>query len=190
MIATLRGEIGEKFGDLVVLEVHDVGYRLFVTAEDADHMVIGEKVKLYVFEYIRENSYDLYGFQVLEAKIMFEMLMTVNGVGPKMALAVMSLGNLAAIRGAIANGDTRFLQSASGVGKRVAERMVVDLKDRVGVLASAEATGFLKASPSSDEAVQALMALGFTATDAGEALTKVDKSLPLEDRIRLALKER
>jgi len=190
MIATLKGVIDEKVGDLLVLDVNDVGYRLFVTLEDADTLGSGDLVKFYVYEHIRENNYDLYGFRQLEAKVLFEMLMTVTGVGPKMALAIMSLGSLPALRGAIASGDVRFLQSASGVGKRVAERIVVDLKDKMGVLAAAEATGFLQDATVGDDATQALMALGFTAQDAGAALNKVDKSLPLEERIREALKVR
>jgi len=190
MIATLKGVIDEKVGDLLVLDVNDVGYRLFVTLEDADTLGSGDLVKFYVYEHIRENSYDLYGFRQLEAKVLFEMLMTVTGVGPKMALAIMSLGSLPALRGAIASGDVRFLQSASGVGKRVAERIVVDLKDKMGVLAAVEATGFLQDAAVGDDAVQALMALGFTAQDAGSALNKVDKTLPLEERIREALKVR
>jgi len=190
MIATLKGVIDEKVGDLLVLDVNDVGYRLFVTLEDADTLGSVDLVKFYVYEHIRENNYDLYGFRQLEAKVLFEMLMTVTGVGPKMALAIMSLGSLPALRGAIASGDVRFLQSASGVGKRVAERIVVDLKDKMGVLAAAEATGFLQDATVGDDATQALMALGFTAQDAGAALNKVDKSLPLEERIREALKVR
>ncbi len=190
MIATLSGTVAEKFDGLVVVEAMGVGFGLFVNPDDHGKLKLGAKTKLYIHEHIRENSHDLYGFSLLADKHLFEQLLEVNGVGPKMALAVLSVGTTDEVRQAIASADTRFLQTAPGVGKRVAERVVVDLKDKVG-LASADNIDKLLTSTSTaqkDDAAQALMALGFTAADAVESLQAVPKDLPTEQRIKEALK--
>jgi Holliday junction DNA helicase RuvA len=192
MIATLKGEITEKKNDQVVLECGGVGYGLLVTFEDFGALELKSKVKLYVYEHIRENAHDLFAFRSQETKKLFELLLSVNGVGPKMALSILSIANSSQVKQAIASGDTKFISQASGVGKRVAERVVVDLKDKVGLVASDDATGFL-ATPSgnlNDEAMQALVALGYSAQDAAEALKAIDEGLSTEERIKKALKTR
>lgn len=189
MIATLDGKISEKLGDLVIISCGGVGYGAFVTFEDFGALNTGESAKLYIYEHIRESSHDLFGFRKLEAKQLFEQLLSVNGVGPKMALAILSIATLSQVRTAIASGDTKFISQATGVGKRVAERVVVDLKDKVGLTASDAATEFLTTSADpSDEALQGLVALGYSVQDAAEALKKVDKKLLPEERIKQALK--
>jgi Holliday junction DNA helicase RuvA len=106
-----------------------------------------------------------------------------------MALSIMSLANSGQVRQAIASGDTKFISGASGVGKRVAERVVVDLKDKVGLASSEDATDFLTASANpDDEALQGLVALGYSVQDAAEALKNVDEKLSPEERIKAALK--
>jgi Holliday junction DNA helicase RuvA len=192
MIATLKGEITEKSNDTVVLECGGIGYGLYVTFEDFGALEKGSSVKLYVHEHIRENAHDLFGFRSPETKALFEQLLSVNGVGPKMALAILSIANTAQVKQAIAAGDTKFISQAVGVGKRVAERVVVDLKDKVGLVSSEDATGFL-AVPSgnpNDEALQGLVALGYSVQDAAEALKGIDPKLSTEERIKQALKNR
>ena len=190
MIATLRGTIAEKISDVVVLDVGGTGYGLLVTSEDFGGLQVGEQAKVYVYEHVREQAYDLFGFVRLETKQLFEQLLGVNGVGPKMALSVLSTGTVAEVRSAIAGGDLKFIQRAQGVGKRVAERIVVDLKDKVG-LASVDlaASGMLQSDTflKQDEAVEALMALGYSAQDAATALQSIDAALPSEERIKRAL---
>lgn len=191
MIATLHGVISEKLPDIVVLEVAGVGYGLFVTTEDYGQLVQGEKSKVYVYEHIREQAHDLFGFARLETKQLFELLLGVNGVGPKMALAVLSIGSANDVRAAIASGDVKFIQAAQGVGKRVAERIVVDLKDKVGLEGVDLATsGLLQGQHTlmKDEAVEALVSLGYTPADAAVALQKVEPTLPTDERVRQALK--
>lgn len=190
MIATLSGVVSEKLGELVVLETGGVGYGLLVSAEDYGHLHSGEAAKVYVYEHIRENSHDLFGFRSRDTMELFERLLSVNGVGPKMALSILSIGSAADVRAAIAGGDTKFITRAAGVGKRVAERVVVDLKDKVGLSGvSLEATGILQsdAGLAGDEAAEALIALGYSAQDAARALHGIDVSLPAEDRIKRAL---
>jgi Holliday junction DNA helicase RuvA len=190
MIMTLSGVVSEKLADMVVLDVQGVGYGLQVTAEDFGRLASGEKAKLYVYEHIREQAYDLFGFVLLDTKKLFEQLLGVKNVGPKVALAVLDIGNAAGVRGAIAAGDVKLLQSAKGVGKRAAEQIVVELRDKVGLDASDAAEGIVSRPGinTGDEAVEALISLGYSPQDATLALKDVDPSLSTEDRIKHALK--
>lgn len=191
MIATLQGVVSEKLSDMVVLDVQGVGYGLLVPAEEFGRLATGEPAKLYVYEHIREQSHDLFGFLSKDTKALFEQLLEVNGVGPKMALNVLSIGTAQSVRTAIAGGDVKFIQQANGVGKRVAERLVVDLKDKVGLAGvDLASTGLLQSEDAllQDEAVEALVALGYTPADAAKALQSVSSSLPTEERIKQALK--
>jgi len=190
MIATLKGVVSEKLADVVVLDVRGVGYGVYVTAEDHGQLVTGEAAKVYIYEHIREQSHDLFGFLSRDTQALFEQLLGVNGVGPKMALNILSIGSGQAVRQAIASGDVKFIQQASGVGKRVAERVVVELKDKVGLVGTdLESTGLLQSEGNllKDEAVEALMALGYSSQDAAQALQKVDPALPTAERIKQAL---
>lgn len=189
MIATLHGVISEKLGELVVLNVQGVGYGLLTVADDFARLHIGDEAKFYVHEHIREDSHDLYGFTDLQIKELFEQLLSVKNVGPKVALAVLGIGNGSVVRGAIAHGDIRLLQSAKGVGKRAAEQIVVELRDKVGLAASEAAEGIVSrggVNPA-DEALQALVALGYSEADAQRALHNIDDSLPTEARVKQAL---
>jgi len=191
MIATLSGVVSEKLADTIVLDVNGVGYGLLVTVEDLGKLAVDTPTKLYVHEHVREQAFDLYGFTSRDNKALFEQLLDVTGIGPKMALNMLSIGTATEVRQAIANGDVKFIQQANGVGKRVAERVVVELKDKVGLVGvDLESTGMLQATDSlmKDEAIEALVALGFTPSDASLALKKVDDKLPTEDRVKLALK--
>lgn len=190
MIATLTGKVAEKIGESVVLDVQGVGYGILVTHEDYSLLSIGNIAKVYIYEHIRETSYDLFGFVNLDTKQFFEQLLGVNGVGPKMALNVLSIGSAGDVRRAIAGGDVKFIQQASGVGKRVAERIVVDLKDKVGLAGvDLSAAGLLQGEAllRQDEAVEALTALGYSATDAAAALAAVPGDLSTEERVKRAL---
>jgi Holliday junction DNA helicase RuvA len=191
MIATLTGVIAEHLGGMAVLDVRGVGYGVQVTTEDLGRLASGQPAKLYIHEHIREQSHDLFGFVSLDMLQLFEQLLGVNGVGPKMALNILSIGNGSEVRVAIAGGDTKFISQAQGVGKRVAERVVVDLKDKVGLEGvDLSTTGMLQGEGLllKDEAVEALVALGYTPQDAAAALKGVDESLSTEDRIKQALR--
>jgi Holliday junction DNA helicase RuvA len=162
-----------------------------MTTEDYGALNSGRAAKVYVYEHLRENTHDLFGFIRLDTRQFFEQLLGVNGVGPKMALSVLSIGTTNDVRRAIAAGDVKFIQQAAGVGKRVAERIVVELKDKVGLdgvdLAS---SGLLQgeATMLHDEAAQALISLGYSLQDAVRALQSIDDNLPAEERIKQALK--
>ena len=191
MIATLSGTVAEKIADSVVIDVQGVGYSALVTNEDYSQLSIGEVAKLYIHEHIRENAYELFGFLTLDTKSLFERLLEVSGVGPRMALSVLSIGSTITVRQAIAGGEVKVIQQASGVGKRLAERIVVDLKDKVG-LAGVElaSTGMLQseALAKQDEAVEALVALGYSFQDASAALAQIPSDITTEERVKQALK--
>ncbi len=191
MIATISGVVSEQLADMVVLDVNGLGYGVYVTTEDYGRLTTGENAKLYIHEHIREQTHDLFGFLNRDTEALFEQLLDVTGVGPKMAISMLSIGSAEQMRQAIAGGDIKFIQQANGVGKRVAERVVVELKDKVGLVGvDLASTGKLQGEQGlmDDDAVAALVALGYTAVDASRVLAKVDPNLPTEDRVKAALK--
>jgi Holliday junction DNA helicase RuvA len=192
MIATLNGTVSEKSIDTIILDVNGVGYGLLVPRETFDKAYVGEKLKVYVYEHIRENMYDLYGFTELQTKELFIKLINVNGVGPKVGLNILSIGPLSTVRQAIASGNLKLIQSAQGVGKKVAERVIIELKDKVGLISTVNEASLLVGDEVvlQDEAVQALVALGYSVNDAAVSLKEIDESLSTQERIRLALKTR
>lgn len=190
MIATVRGIIEKLPNGAVIVDVAGVGYGLAITADDYNKLYEGKEAKLYVHEHIREQAHDLFGFGDQSTLALFEQLLGVKNVGPKVAMAVLDIGASATVRGAIAGGDIKLLQSAKGVGKRAAEQIVVELRDKVGLMSSNEAEAIISRSGinQADEALQALISLGYSELDAQVALQSIDPSLSTEDRIKLALK--
>ena len=191
MIAHVFGKVAEKFNGSLVIDVHGVGYEVSVATNDFDAVILDQEVKFYTYHHVREQSEELFGFSSLAAKKLFEMLITVQGVGPKAALAILSLGDAEQVRNAIANADSSFVQKATGVGKKTAERVVVDLSDKVGLPTyySQTETPLQTELNTSDEALEALMALGYTLADATKALENVDVNLPTSQRVTEALKK-
>lgn len=190
MISILFGDVVEHDGSTVVIDCGGVGYGVTVCPDDQSILKTGTNAKLYIAENIKEDSHDLYGFLHKSRKGLYLQLTSVNGVGPKAGMALLAIGNENQIRKAIAEGDTAFLSRATGVGKKVAERVVVDLKNKVGMLTSESATEFLYNSPvvDSDEAVLALVALGYQLNDARLALQKVPLELSIEERVSYVLR--
>ncbi|MBQ3445142.1 Holliday junction branch migration protein RuvA [Candidatus Saccharibacteria bacterium] len=193
MIGHLRGVVSEKFGmNGVIVDVQGVGYEITVPTPDYEMALLNEERKFYTYHAVRENAEELYGFSSLAAKRIFELLISVQGVGPKAAIAILSLAEAEEVRNAIANGDTAFISKAAGVGKKSAERVVLNLSDKVGTPSryGASEVKYGKAvSSEPDEALDALIALGFPLKEAAAALESVDESLPVEERIKLALKK-
>ena len=191
MIAHISGRIAEKFAGSVIVDVAGVGYEILVPLGEYDHAVLGEDIKFYTYHHIREQGQELFGFSSLAAKKLFELLITVQGIGPKAGISVMSLGEAEMVRNAIANEDSKFIQKAAGVGKKSAERVIVDLKDKVGLALSRQmADGSAQTSLAGqvDEALEALMALGYSLNDATKALESVPTNLSTSERVTAALK--
>lgn len=192
MIAHVAGIVAEKFNSSVIVDVNGVGYEVNVALGDFGDALLNEPVKLYTYHHIREQSQELFGFSTLAAKKLFELLITVQGVGPKAGLSILSLGNAEEVRNAIANADSVFVAKAVGVGKRIAERVVVDLADKVGLPLrddNSVLTGVSHQLSHTDEALEALMALGYNLNDATRALEGVSSELSTAERVTQALRQ-
>lgn len=192
MIAHVFGIVVEKFGSSVIVDVQGIGYEVQVAADDFDATLLGTSVKFYTYHHVREQSQDLYGFSSLIAKKLFEMLITVQGIGPKAALAILSLGETETVRNAIASCDAVFITKASGVGKKTAERVIIDLSDKVGhaVRTNINGVGISNVISSSDEAMEALMALGYSLSDATKALEGISTELSTAERVTQSLRSK
>ena len=191
MIAHIRGILTEKVAPSVIVDVQGVGYEITISQIDYDNLNLDDEVKLYTYHHVREQAEELFGFTSLAAKKIFELLISVQGVGPKAAIAILSLAPAEEVRSAIANGDSAYVSKASGVGKKTAERVIVDLKDKVGLPTYYNGntkTATVTVPVENDEALDALMALGFDLANATKALEGIDPKLSVEERIRQALK--
>lgn len=189
MIAHISGKIAEKFNGSIIVDVSGVGYEVIVPQYEYDKAMLDNSIKLYTYHHIREQSQELFGFSSLAAKKIFELLITVQGIGPKAGIAIMSLGDYEQVRNAIANEDSKYIQKANGVGKKSAERVIVDLKDKVGIATSYNAEEEkVNSDISGDEALEALVALGFNLKDAILSLKDIPEDLPVSERVKIALK--
>jgi Holliday junction DNA helicase RuvA len=182
VIAYVSGDIVARGVDHVVVEVRGVGYKVFVPRHPG-----GDTVALHTHHVVREDAQQLYGFESREELTLFELLISVSGVGPRAALALLSVSSPSAIAAAIASGDSVALARAPGVGKKTAERLIVDLKGKIARSGpEREPTGLL----TEDEAAAALQALGYTAAEAISALRVVPPagSATTEERVTAALR--
>lgn len=189
MIAGLRGKLEARGADYAIVNVGGVSFQVHVPTSTLARLgVMGEEVHLHTHLYIREDVMALYGFASPEELELFQMLITVSGVGPRLALALLSALNPDRLALAIANGNADLLTEVPGIGKRMAERLVVELKGKLEGWAGAIAA---PVSASNVEVVAALRSLGYTASEAASAVASLpdDPELSTEDKIRLALQQ-
>jgi len=199
MITFLRGTLVESLPTQAIVEVHGVGYEVLIPLSSYDKLPPpGKEVKLLTHLLVREDAHVLYGFMTVAERELFRLLIdNVSGIGPKTALNVLSGMSVAAFRGAVANGDVKALAQISGVGKKTAERMVVELRDKIGAAgaweASSEARGLSPQDQRVNDAVLALMALGFKQVEAHEAVKAAQAMLgtaaTVEELVRACLKK-
>ena len=189
MISFLRGRIINKGINYAIIETHDLGYQVFAGETLLNDLKIGAETELYTHHQIKEDASDLYGFKTLEDLELFELLLTVSGVGPKSALGVLSIAASGDIKEAIVRGDANLLTKVSGIGKKTAERLVLELKTKV--LRSGSATVTLNsAAASGGDEIDALMSLGYSLSEARAALNLVDTTLTDSGaRVKAALKQ-
>ncbi|HUA48406.1 MAG TPA: Holliday junction branch migration protein RuvA [Solirubrobacteraceae bacterium] len=192
MIALVSGTVAVRRGDHVVVDCGGVGYRLAVSAETLRHVpAVGKEVLLHSHLVVRDDALHLYGFATEEERELFLMLISVQSVGPKVALAVLSGGPPRELLKAVAAGDTARLQAAPGVGKRTAERIVVELREKVGASAPVPVLAVLNGAPGTDDpralAREGLLGLGYTPVEADELLDGAEGDRP-EDLIAYALR--
>lgn len=186
MISHLRGKLIARNSDSVVLEVNGVGYRVRVPANQIDALGAEDApVALYTHLHVREDEMSLYGFQTEAELGLFELLLTVSGIGPKGALGVLAAAPVEMIRLAIGQGNLGVLTSFPGIGKKTAERLVLELKTKVDLTGLEEGAG----SPLDEEVIGALLNLGYSAAESRRAASSVPSSVKtLEERIRAALR--
>ncbi len=187
MIAKLTGKIAYLDLKFLIVDIGGVGYKVFVTSETLEKAgEIGNDISLWIYHNIREDASDLFGFLTREAQALFELLLGVSGVGPKTALNILNLTTLDTIREAIETGDTSYLTKISGIGKKMAEKMIVELRDKMGSFENKETGGILKDGAL---AIEALKSLGYNERDAREAIKKIDKNITsTQEIIKTALK--
>ncbi|MEK7552880.1 MAG: Holliday junction branch migration protein RuvA [Patescibacteria group bacterium] len=189
MISQLRGEIVSKGERAMVLDVNGVGYRLQMTAESLGRLKIGQTIRLQTYLAVREDALELFGFETSTEASWFTLLLTVPGIGPKSALAILSLASPEILHQAIATEDTSYLTRVSGIGKKSAEKIILTLKDKLGDSGlgdSGSETNQTKLA-SEVEALEALKALGYSAAEARDALKKTTAG-GTSERIKAALK--
>jgi Holliday junction DNA helicase RuvA len=199
VITFLHGKLVDVLPTQVVIDVRGMGYEVLIPLSSFDKLPSpGQEVTLLTHLAIREDAHVLYGFMTAAERDLFRLLInTVSGIGPKIALNVLSGMNVTAFRGAVANGDVKSLSQISGVGKKTAERIVVELKDKIGQAGAWEAASAARAlSPDEqkiNDAVLALMALGFKQIEAHDTIRAVQEKLgpsaSIEDMVRAALKK-
>lgn len=191
MIAYLKGSVVDKNFNSLVIDVNNIGYLVNVPISDIENITKNQSIKLYIFEVIKEDLYDLYGFLDEATKALFELLLSVKNIGPKAAISVLNIDSANNIRKYISSGDVTKLTSAKGVGRRAAEQIIVELRDKVGLSDDNAIEDILhRTLYEEDDAVLALIALGYSKEDAAKILSKIDKTLPTDQKIKLALKEK
>ena len=194
MFYHLEGIVSDIDINLAVIDCGGVGYAVNTTANTLSRLKIKEKAKLYISEYIKEDCFDLYGFATLSEKRCFEMLLTVSGIGPKAAQAILSTSTPESLALAIMNGDEKAITVAQGVGKKIAQRVILELKDKVAKEANtvtAEMPAMLTPADgdSRNDAVAALMVLGYSAAEINGVLRRMDVSgMSTEQIVKIALK--
>lgn len=188
MIAYLKGTVASVGFDKIIVDVNGVGYGVSLTIRSAAQLTGGMDIQLFISEIVREQAFDLYGFLSVEEQGLFELLVKVNGVGPRLALAILGLGSGADIASAVTSEDDRFFSRAPGVGKKLAERLLIELRDKVS--GSFYGTTSSDSSVGNPDAQSALIALGFSSEDSRKMLSEVDETLSVEQQITAALKNK
>lgn len=185
MIGHLTGEITAVRAGFAIISAGGVGYKVFATREMLLTLKLEKEVALWTHLAVRENALDLYGFSSEEELRLFELLLTVSGIGPKSALAILDIASVETLRSAIAGGNASYLTKVSGIGRKTAEKIVLELKDKVGRAQD----GSVASLHGDEEALEAMRALGYSQAEARDALRKVPSELEKSsDRLRAALK--
>ncbi|MBR7072599.1 MAG: Holliday junction branch migration protein RuvA [Eubacterium sp.] len=196
MIYNVKGVLSYADPAFAVVECGGVGFKCFISVTTLRQLPsVGKEVNLFTHMAVREDAIDLYGFYELSELEAFKLLITVSGVGPKAAMAILSTLPPDRLSIAVSSGDVRSIQQANGVGKKTAERVVLELKDKMagigssGVASVVEGIQSVASSSNASEAVEVLISLGYERSDAATAVGALDKSLSVDEMIRLALKQ-
>lgn len=186
MIASLKGIITHIDEKSLVLDVNNVGYKVYVTSDTLHTTKVGANQSLFTYLAVRENALDLYGFSNEKERSMFELLISISGIGPKGAINVLSAVPVDTLSHAIQTGSTGHLVKVSGIGRKTAEKIVLELKDKLGSLLGTEDNQTLSGD---SDTIEALKMLGYSTEEARESLKKIDKNITdTGDKVKAALK--
>ena len=184
MISQITGQIILKTEKYVIIEANNIGYKVFATGALLSVARLDSKQKIWTYLAVRENALDLYGFADKAELDFFELLITISGVGPKTALGILNVATVDSLRQAISSGETAHLTKVSGLGKKMADKIVLELKGKLGIYEEVEL-----GHKEEIDALEALKSLGYSHREAREALQEIDKSLKTtSDRVKAALK--
>ena len=195
MISNVRGTLTYTDINYAVVECGGVGFKCFVSMTTLKELPpLGKEANLYTYLSVREDAMDLFGFATQQELDAFKLLITVSGVGPKAAMAVLSVLPPDRLSIAVSSGDVKSIQSAQGVGKKTAERIVLELKDKMLGIAPSNAAAVqsiqaVASNSDAQEAVEVLVSLGFNQSDAATVVGAMDKGLSVDDMIRKGLKQ-
>ena len=182
MISYLNGKVLTVRDTYTIIETNGVGYRVNVTADLTSHLHKEENAEIYIYTHVREDILALYGFKSLDELDFFEMLITVSGIGPKAALNILSVASIDKLRVSIQNQDPTLLYSVSGIGRKTAEKVVIELKNKIG------ATGNLFAADKSSDVYDALLQLGFKQAEIAKVLMELPENITAtEEKLKFCL---
>lgn len=187
MIAYLEGEIIAKFNNSLVIKSNQVGYKLFLSDKLLDSLKVGKKAQFCIYQHFKEDLSDLYAFNNWSEVAMFELLLSVSGIGPKSALGILAIASIADIKAAVDLGDSELLTKVAGIGKKTAGRLVLELKNKLKSFSVDNKESAIISSTSNDE-LEALISLGYSLAEAREALSLIDPQLESSSlRLKAAL---
>lgn len=184
MISFLKGEVSNITSNSLEIVCRNIGYKVYCPARTLAAYALGDAVEVFTHLYLRQDAQELYGFETREERDFFEVLIGISGIGPKTALGVLAVAPLGILKKAIASGDTSILTRVSGIGQKTAQRIIMELKDKVG-----EQDGGSEILREGGDVIEALTGLGYTRTQAQEALRKIPESMEgVENKVKEALK--
>lgn len=187
MIAHIEGKVIHKTDKFVIVDVNGVGYKISITLDTMSTLSQGSVVSFWIYTAVRENSIDLYGFGTIEEMSFFELLLDVSGIGPRSALSILAVASVDTLKKAIATGDTSYLNKVSGIGRKTAEKIVIELRDKLQAHKGEDSLSNTLRGES--DIVEALKSLGYSQNEARDALKKIPNEIEgTNARIKEALK--
>lgn len=184
MIGRLEGTISYTSEKFVILDVNGVGYKIFISSDTITRCADNAKKVFWIHTAVREQSFDLYGFENINELNFFELLLGISGIGPKGALGILSIASIESLQNAIGGGDVGYLTKVSGIGRKTAEKIVLELKDKMKVYASSDNT-----MREESDIIEALKSLGYSQNESRDALKQISPSaIDMNNKIKEALK--
>ncbi|NMB57072.1 Holliday junction branch migration protein RuvA [Candidatus Beckwithbacteria bacterium] len=187
MIAFLNGKIIHIDFNFCILEINGVGYEIFLPTRTLQTLTLGENRQFYIYTHVREDQLKLFGFEYLQERKLFTLMLDVSGVGPKAALSILSFADLANIEKAISQADVNFFTKIKGLGKKTAQKIIIELKSKIGSTKeldlNAESNGY------NEDVVFALQSFGFLKKDIMPVLEKIDQGLSEDQQLKIALQQ-